>query len=193
MMYYELHYYSISQSKSVNHRLSSTTLLAALEEAHAFDASDTCFKFRIGLWAYARGMMSEMVIKNQQWGIPAQPLVGGWRKHAQTLLWNLDPQVSGGELRETYRVVTSQLVELLIATKAMDSGKLSTWLEKYVMLDKLLAEHEAVRTGPVEFSYEIQRLIDRIYYDSVPVPDTFKFADNRIFETGNEKGPERAF
>lgn len=189
MIRYELHYYSISQSKSVNHRLSSTTLLTALEEAHAFDASDTSFKFRIGLWAHARGTMSEMVIKNQQWGIPAQPLVGGWRKDAKTLLWNLDPQVSGGELRETYRAVTSQLVELLITTKAIDSGKLSTWLEKYTLLDRLLAEHEAVRTGPIEFKREIQNLIDRIYYETVAVPDTFKFANNRIFETGNEERP----
>lgn len=131
--------------------------------------------------------MSEMVIKNAQWGIPAQPLVGDWRKHAQTLLWNLDPQVSGVELRETYRIVTSQLVELLIATKAIDSVKLSAWLEKYTMLDKLLAEHEAVRTAPIEFGYEIRRLIDKIYYDTPAVPDTFKFANNCILETGNEE------
>jgi hypothetical protein len=189
MIRYELHYYSLSQSKSVAHRLSSTTLFEALKEAHAFDASDTSFKFRIGLWAHARGTMSEMVIKHQQWGIPTQPLVGSWRRDAQTLLWNLDPQVSGEELRDTYRTVTAQLLELLIATKALDSIKLSGWLEKYALLDKLLAEHKAVRTGAVEFSYEIQSLINRIYYDAPPVPDDFSFLDNRILETGNEKRP----
>lgn len=185
MISYELHYYSNSQSESTVHRLSSTTLYEALKEAHAFDASDANFKFRIGLWARGRGATAEMIIKNQQWGLPRQPLIGSWRTDFQSLLWSLDPQVGGSELREVYRAATSQLIELLIITSGLSADQLSAWLANYALLDRLLADHEAVRAGSIEFSYEIQRLMNKIYYDCPAVPESFSFEDNRIFETGN--------
>jgi hypothetical protein len=190
MIFYELRYYSKSQELSLNQPLSAATLYHALLQAHRFDVSDASDKFGTSLWVCARTPSSnflsvgELGIRNSQGTIPPLPLSGLWRSQISTLLQNLDPQLDGAFLRELHRQVLAQVMGVLTFTKALDSQQASALLAVHNKLDQLLSVHKAVSLmGPIEFSHEIESLLQRIRNICPNVPEKFEFnvADSNDF------------
>ena len=186
MIYFELHYFSIENSRSVAHMLQAKSLYQALEEAHAFDATDAHEMFTISLWVFAEirdghsTTIGELVIRNNQRTLPEMPVVGAWRMQVSDLLRNMDAQYDGVRISELYSELISQIIELLIIARGIQSIILVRWLRLHARLASLLIAHQAVRHGDIKFAREIERIFNEIYCDCPDVPSDFTFDDVRV-------------